>query len=254
MNDTKRIATVTSCLAIALLGGLCGCATGIVRQLRDDAVNKARTANWQVSDISAMHHAETNMVIVAMTASPPHSRRRERYFFTVDLDSVNAQLREGRIQRHQHIGEYFRHPDPQFTFPIEIPIEDITQGAPDPTDVAAGTWTPLPVVPSPHGMLPWLDWEHAQQLPPPRDTPVRLYRQPSNRHPNAIAIVMREPVLGLNHAIYFEPRPDRFKKESTWHGILLPPAVAFDIVTAPVQIPILAVVFLYQINRLKEAW
>ncbi len=143
-------------------------------------------------------------------------------------------------------------PEPQ-PFPLRIARDALKAGRPDLSSDAWQDWHAIPVRQFEHPIIDSCAWHQLQTLDPPIEHDIAVYQGFCRSPPMAFALVAAEPLLGGNYSLAFhKPDADYYQAwyQRRWIGIgrvILPLTVAFDIVTAPIQIPL----FIYLLHNTK---
>lgn len=234
-------------------------------------------AEWSLREVRSAHIGPEQRLLVGFNAIAPRKQNVRSYTCMIEYGTIVAALREGRIEhrdvldgqeqesltwpsttehrasggmrgfeiRHPEARDYGLYPPRRHqAFPLALPEEAIREGTAEVVlrDLE-GEWVSIPIHRYEEPIMDGCSWDQLRRLPPAEDARGRLDQGFAYLRPMVFAYTAPEPVMGGNYSIafgYLPPLHYQAWYQSKWmmaFRIFLPVMVAWDVVTLPIQIP-----------------
>jgi len=271
-----RAVRALACAAgIALLCS--GCATHMLWEATSYRRGHHSKADWSLREVRSAHIGPEQRLLVGFDAVAPRKRTVRSYTCVIEYGTIVAALREGRIEhrdaldgqveesltwpsateqrasggmrgfdsRHPQARDYGLYPPRRHQgFPLALPEGAIREGTAEVVlrDLE-GEWVSSPIHRYEEPIVDGCSWDQLCRLSPAENERGRLDQGFALLRPMAFAYTAQEPVMGGNHSIAFGYLPPlRYKawyqsKGMVAFRVFLPVTLVWDVVTLPIQIP-----------------
>ena len=254
-----------------------GCATHMLWEATSYRPGHHSKADWSLREVRSAHIGPEQMLLVGFDAIAPRKRNVRSYTCMIEYGTIVAALREGRIEhrdaldgqveesltwpsateprasggmrgfdsRHPQARDYGLYPPRRHQrFPLALPEGAIREGT---AEVVLrdqeGEWVSIPIHRYEEPIMDGCSWDQLRRLPPAEEVRGRLDQGFAYLRSTAFAYTAHEPVVGGNYSIAFGYLPPL--RYQAWYQskgmvafrVFLPVTVAWDVVTLPIQIP-----------------
>ncbi len=283
-NTLIRVFASVLLLGLSLLLSS-GCATQSLLSATEYRHNRVTRYEWEIGRVQEAYLGPEQQVLLKLMAQAPKKRRAELHYVILPFGDLVDAVAYGRIEESQmpdaESRKFLYSPEPQTTtgptfrssgggsfqprryglhgrpgpqsFPLRIARGTMTTERPEAFRDGDAEWRPIPVSKFATPLVDDCRWHNLQRLEPPGDHDVAIYQGFSRSPPMAFALVSAQPILDDNHSLAFhkpDPEYDHALHQKPWivlGRVFLPVTVAFDVVTAPIQIPVI----LYVIHNMQ---